>query len=980
MDFGILGQLRVSSGDGAVDLGSPAQRTLLAVLLSSPNAPVAADRLVDELWGENPPPSAHHLLEVYASRLRRAVDDPGDGSRIARRGDAYQLRVQPGELDADRFAAGVARGRVLGDRDPEAADEIMAAAMDMWIGPPFADLPAAPPAVRERIEYLEQLRLEGHKAWNDVRLRLGRHRDLVPELGELAARHPYDEAIHAQLMLALYRCGRQADALATARTLEARLREDLGLETTAEVRDRYRDILLQAPGLSLEPPEPPSNLPIRLTSFVGRAAELHEVTDLVTSDRLVTLTGPGGVGKTRLAIEVAERLRARFPDGVWWIDLAPVSEPDTILDQVASVIGIATPPGGSLATAVSRALSRRKALLLLDNCEHLAAAVGEVVAGLLRSTAGPRVLATSRTPLRVEGERRWMVPPLGLPAEREPLAAQAEASDAVRLFVERGRALRPGFALGPGNATAVVEVCRRLDGVSLAIEMAAARLPLLTPREIADRLDDLFTLLELPVAGRLTRHRSLQAAFDASYALLADADREAFERLSVFAGSFDLDAAAAVALPGGRHRPALEAMTSLVDASMVFPERADEHTRYRMLETLREYGRARLGARGGEDVARQAHTDHYLDLAASAGAVLGTPEFAPWMDRLAADYAEIRQALAWSLAHEARAVTLRAAPALREFWLRRGDAREAGRWTGRMLDGDLDSVASDLLADVYDSAAFGALISGDPATSRLLIDRSIRLARAGARQETLAAALYGAAQCYFGSGDLASVRRHATEMLDICDRGGLRWARAGALTSLGSAIVAGGGSLGAARAMFEEARPLYRELGDVGTLVLTLGSLTVIAGHQGDLEAAERYAVEALELGGGEQSGGRAHAWAASAFACYADVLLARGDSIGAAAAASRAMRIAADSGLENWFRIALREAAGAAAALERWRQAAACLGAARRDMPPYGPGLAVLATVETACRAALGADEAVRLARDGADLTDDQLLDLVGA
>jgi predicted ATPase/DNA-binding SARP family transcriptional activator len=980
MEFGILGQLRVRAGDGAVDLGSPAQRAFLAVLLSAPNAPVAADRLVDELWGEDSPPSARHLLEVYASRLRHVLDQPGVDSRIVRRGDAYELRVLPGELDADCFAAAVTRGRAAADSDPEAADDILADAMHLWAGPPYVDLAAAPPAVRQRIRYLEAVRLEGRKTWNDVRLRLGRHRELVPELVDLAADNVYDEAIHAQLMLALYRCGRQAEALATARTLESRLREDLGLEATSEVRDRYRDILLQAPGLDLELPEPPSNLPGRLSSFVGRAAEIREVALLVDGDRLVTLTGPGGVGKTRLAIEVAARLRARFPGGVWWVDLAPLTDPATMIDQVAAVIGIATPPGRPLAAAIARALNRRKALLVIDNCEHLGSAVGELVAGLLSSTADPRILATSRTPLRVDGERRWPVPPLGLPAEGERLVAQAEASDAVRLFVERGRALSPAFALGPDNAADVVEVCRRLDGVALAIEMAAARLPVLTPREIGDRLDDRFALLELNVASRLTRHRSLEAALDASDALLADADREVFERLSVFAGSFDLAAAAAVGARGAGLRPALAVMSTLVDASMVVAERSDEHTRYRLLDSVRAYGLTRLGARGAEDPARRSHAGHYLELAASAGAVLGTPQFTRWMHRLAADGAEIRQALAWSLDHDDRAVTLRAAPALREFWLRRGDAREAGRWAARLLDGDLSGVAPDLVANACYAAAFAALLSGDIGASRLHAERSVHLARKSDRAETLTAALFGLAQGCLAIGDMSGVRRAAGEMLDVCDRGGLRWARAGALATLGAAELASGGSPDAVRALLEEARPLYRELGDVGSLVLmTLGPLTVIALRQGDLDAAERFSVEALELGAGRLAGIGA-GWQASALACYADVLLARGDATGAATAASRAMRVARDSGLENWFRIALREAAAAAAARDRWPEAATCLGAARHDMPPYGPDPGLLATVEAGCSAALGADEAARLAREGAALADDRLLELVGA
>ncbi|HEX9124634.1 MAG TPA: AfsR/SARP family transcriptional regulator, partial [Actinomycetota bacterium] len=297
MRFGILGPLRVSSKAGVLDLGAPAQRGLLAVLLTSPDVPVSDDRLILELWGDDPPPSAHHQLQVYVSRLRGLLGELPDGPRIVRDGAGYTLRVGSKELDAERFVAAIARGRELEDRDPEAAEHVLAGAIRLWRGAPFADLPEPPPAVRDLAEYLERQHQEARETWINVRLQLGRHRELIPELAGLVARHPYDEALHAQLMLAQYRCGRQAEALETARALQTRLREDLGVEPSSNVRDLYRDILLQAPHLALEPPEPPGNLPGRLTSFVGRTLEVREVAELLLANRLMTLTGPGGIGR-----------------------------------------------------------------------------------------------------------------------------------------------------------------------------------------------------------------------------------------------------------------------------------------------------------------------------------------------------------------------------------------------------------------------------------------------------------------------------------------------------------------------------------------------------------------------------------------------------------------------------------------------------------------------------------------------------------
>lgn len=973
MEFGILGPLRVSSGNRALDLGAPAQRTLLAVLLTSPGTPVSDDRLADELWGDEPPPSAHHLLRVYVSRLRALLGESADQGRIVRDGPGYALRVHPGELDAERFETTVEDARELAVEAPQAAERILSAGMRLWRGTPYADLTEPPPAVREAAAHLERLHREALGTWIDVRLRLGRHRELVSELARLVAEQPYDEALHAQLMLALYRSRRQADALATARELEARLREDLGIDASPEIRDLYRDILLQAPYLSPEPPEPPGNLPSSLTSFVGRARELGEVAQLLDESRLVTLTGPGGIGKTRLAIEVARRQRSRFPGGTWWIDLALVTEPETVPDQLAGVLGVAPMPGHVLPEAIARALGRRRVLLLVDNCEHVAAVVAELVDGILRATSGPRVLATSRVPLRVEGERLWPVPPLSLAGD-ESSADHSGGSDAVQLFLERGRAASPAFTLDGGNGAAVGEVCRRLDGLSLAIEMAAARLPVLSPLEIVRHLDDRFALLELSTVRRPTRHRTMEAAIDASHAILSQRDQAVFERLAVFVGSFDIEAAAAVGLAGRASAQALAAITALVDASMLTVDRAGDTTRYRLLETLREYGLARLRRRGVEDEARQAHAEHYLDIATRAGASVGRPDVGPWIARLAADYAELRQAIAWSLAHQARAVTLRAAPALREFWFRRGDAREAERWAAQMLVGDVAGVQRGLLADVHSAASYAALVAGDLATAGAHAGEAIRMSREGDSTLPRLHALWTRASVALALGDMPALRRDSIEALEICARNGDHWGRAGFLANLGFASLFGGRPLAEARAWFEEARPLFRDLGDFGSLVVTvLTPLSTTVLRQGDLGAAERYAMEAVEISGGT-------GWEASALVIYGEALAARGDLEAADAATSRAMGIALNAGLENWFRMAVRDLARIAAARAATEDATVLLSASRRNMPAYGLDPAIYGPLEEQCRGRLGADRFEALAEQGAALTHDQITDLVDA
>ena len=973
MEFEVLGPLRVRSEDGASELGVRAQHGLLAVLLTSPNVAISDDRLIDELWGDDPPASARHLLQVYASQLRGLLGELPDGPRIVRDGNGYALRVQPDELDAERFAAAVARARELQELDPEDAERVLSEAMHIWRGAPFAGLRQPSPAVREQAAYLERLRLEALHSWIEVRLRLGRHRELVPELTALVAEHPYDEALHAQLMLALYRGGRQAEALATARALDSRLRDDLAIGLSPEVRDLHRRILLQAPELMLEPPEPPSNLPRRLTSFVGRSRELQEVIDLVEASRLVTLTGPGGIGKTRLAVEAAQRLRQRFPGGVWWIDLASVTDPGLVADEAARVLGLTVMPGQEVASAVARALSRRRALLLVDNCEHVAPAAAELAAAVVGGTAGPHVLATSRTPLRVEGEHLWTVPPLGLPVDEAPSTELVEF-DAVRLFLERGSAVDSSFALDAGTAHAVVEICRRLDGLSLAIEMAAARLSVLTAHEIVRHLDERFALLELPTVGAPTRHRTLEAAMDASYVLLGGEERRVFERLSVFTGPFDLDAAAAVGLTDdGSSSRAVPLLGALVDASLLATERDGEETHYRLLETLREYAAARLREHRGEDDAQRAHADYHLGLAEKAGAVVGTPEFAPWMRPLSRNYAELRQALAWSLAHQDRAVTLRAAPALRERWYRRADAREAARWTALMLEGDLEAVPPRLLAEVHAAAGFAAITANDLQTARFQFETALRLFGGDEFTRGLSFALWGRCNVPLALGDLDAVQSSAHEALAVCDEHGDRWGRAAPLANLGFAALFSGRP-GEARAPFEEALPLLRELGDLGGLVvLALAPLSEVALRQNDLQAAERYATEAVELAAGT-------GWQAVALVRYAAVLIEQDAPDAAAAAALQALGVARHAGLEIWFRQALRELARAAAAGDRYGDTALLLAASRRDNPVYGLDPTVYGPLEEHCRDALGDDEYERLAARGEALSHDELITLAGA
>jgi predicted ATPase/DNA-binding SARP family transcriptional activator len=973
MEFRILGPLRVLRGNREIAIGPPAQRRLLAVLLTRPNEPVTVDRLIDELWDDQPPRSAQHLVHVYASRLRGLLNGGSESPRLTRASSGYVLQAGRDEVDAERFLEASQRGRETLEHDPDAASETLNEALRLWRGSPFADLPEAPPTVREYADRLTRRHRQTQAAWVEAELVLGHHRALIPALSGFVAEEPYDESLHGQLMLALYRSGRQADALETGRALRARLRDDLGLDPAPDIVENYRRILVQDPELLLGPPEPPSNLPATLTSFIGRMRELEQVSEQVASARLSTLTGPGGVGKTRLALEVARRQRRLYPDGTWWVDLAQVTDPSAVAEAVAAAMGLAASPGRDLTEALAVSLGRRRALLLLDNCEHVVGGVAPLVTALLQAADHPRILATSRVPLEIEGERLWPVPPLDLPATGASPDEVADA-DAVRLFVERARSADPAFVLDDTNSEAVVDICRRLDGLSLAIEMAAARVPVLSPREIVAHLDERFSFLELSAQGRLTRHRTMAAAIDASYVLLGEQERAVFARLAAFAGAFDLDAVVAVGFRSGAPgAAALKVVGSLIDASMVTTDRIADGTRYRLLETLRDYGLARLREQGLEDDVRQAHADYHLGLTEAADATLGTPAFAQWTERLTSCWADVRSALEWSLEQEPRAWALRAAPALTERWVRRGEAREAGRYASRMLEGDLADAPARQLAWTHGAASFAAALAANFAEAGTHAQAMADLLRGTGDIHGLVFSRWMSAHVAFGLGDLDGMRRHAHNALDACESDGAAWDRAGPLSCLGYAALFGGQPEEAGR-WFGQAASLYREMGDPGQLVLSaLVPWTEAALRRGDATAAERLAVEAIEAG-------VETIWEASALIQYAMVLHVLGDEAAAVAASRRGLKLALDAGMEQWFRMALRELARAFVPLGQPERAATFLAASRRGIALAAQEPAIYGPVEAACREALGDATYEDLSTRGSTMSHDELVDLVFA
>ncbi|MGD3105593.1 ATP-binding protein [Streptomyces sp. YGL11-2] len=601
-------------------------------------------------------------------------------------------------MDLHRFARLVADGtRALRDGDPATAAETLRAALALWRGPALVDLPDGASAARGP----EALRLTALHHRIDADLALGRAAELLPELGQLTADHALDEPFRAQLIRALDATGQSAAALAAYEDARLALADRLGADPGPELRGLHAQLLVaveQPAGAPADDrrtaapaaPARSGNLRPRLNSFLGREGELAALRQQLRSrrTRLVTLTGPGGSGKTRLAEELAASLAADHPDGVWIAELAPLDAPEAVPGAVLSALGLRDTAvfGPALeartagehpdpATRIADHCAHRRLLLVLDNCEHVIGAAAALADQLLRHCPEMTVLATSREPLGVPGEA---VRPL------EPL----RPAPAHQLFAERAAAVRPGFRAA-GDAVAVDEICRRLDGLPLAIELAAARLRLLSARQIADRLDDRFRLLTSGSRTALPRQQTLRAVVDWSWELLDEPERALLRRLSVFAGGCTLDAAEAVCgVPEGADgaKGVLHLLGALVDKSLLLVDHRDAEPRYRMLETIHAYAKERAAARPEErDRTHARHTAHFLRFATDADPRIRSAEQLPWLARIEAELDNVRAVLHRALTARDTATAQRLTVAMGWFWWLRNYRVEGASWVKRVI-------------------------------------------------------------------------------------------------------------------------------------------------------------------------------------------------------------------------------------------------------------------------------------------------------
>ncbi|MEV4398523.1 BTAD domain-containing putative transcriptional regulator [Nonomuraea sp. NPDC049607] len=682
MRFEILGPTSVLDEDGApVALGGPRVRALLTLLALNAGRVVGAGQLVDGLYGPHPPDGVANALQSQVSRLRRAL-----GRDLVEFHPAgYRLVADPQDVDARRFELLARDGRrSLADGDARRAAALLGAALELWRGVPLADAPHAVSAAAG----LEELRLAATEDRLQADLELGRHRDLVAELRRLTAAHPLRERLRAQLMRALYGSGRQAEALAVYDEARRLLDRELGIEPGAELTAAHLAVLRADPSLAPAgtsagapavtpvaavpggPSAPPAGglkrgLRAQLTSFVGRAEELAQLGARLRDNRLVTLIGPGGAGKTRLAQEAA----AQEPGDVCFVPLAHVTGaagatgvPGAVLvalDIRDALRHTSQRPAIDPVTRLLTALAERDLLLVLDNCEHLVAAVAELADALLAGCPGLRVLTTSREALGITGESILPVSPLRLPPPEpdDPLAYAA-----VRLFADRAAAVRPGFGVDGGNAADVVRICRALDGLPLAIELAAARLRTLSVADVAARLDDRFRLLTRGSRTALPRHQTLRAVVAWSWDLLDDAEQRLAGRLSVFVGGATPEAAERVC--GAPE----EVLFSLAEKSLV------EHVggRYRMLDTIRAFCAERLAESGETAAIRDAHTAYYLDLVLTADPLLRTAAQLDWLARLDEESDDVEAAVRWTTESGQLATGLRLLAHGTCYWWMRG--------------------------------------------------------------------------------------------------------------------------------------------------------------------------------------------------------------------------------------------------------------------------------------------------------------------
>ncbi|WP_285780709.1 BTAD domain-containing putative transcriptional regulator [Microtetraspora sp. NBRC 13810] len=674
MRVGLLGPFEVRNPDGAVvEVPGIRLRALLAALALEPGRIVTRARLVDWIWGQRPPADEVNALQALVSRLRRVLPD----GVIEADSGGYRLAVAPDAVDVSRFEHLVGQARAV---EPAERADLLRSALALWRGTAMADIALRDSDVFDAaVVRLDDLYVAALGDRVDADIRLGRGSELVSELTELVATYPLREGFVAALMRALAEAGRGTEALTVYQRTRERLAEELGTDPSAELSALHTALLRGELGERAENRR--TNLRAELTSFVGRDDVVSAVAGLAVKHRLVTLTGAGGSGKTRLAMETARTMLAELPDGAWLVELASVRAGGDLAQAALTAIGLRDQAllggarGGEPMDRLIAAVRERTILLVLDNCEHVIEAAAAFADRLLGECRRLRILATSREPLGITGEVLWQNEPLALPAQgADP--AEVGASPAVRLLRDRADLVRKDIGSDAHTLSAMARICRALDGMPLAIELAAARLRTMSVDQLARRLDDRFRLLTGGSRTALPRHKTLRAVVDWSWDLLTEAERGVLRRLSVFSGGASLEAAERVCgdetFAGEQ---VLDLLTALTEKSLLIAD-GEGTPRYRMLDTIREYAAHRLAEAGETEPARRAHLAYFTELAETADPHLRRAEQLEWLATLKAEHDNIGTALRGAIAEGRAPEAMRLVAAVGWYWFLSGHRAE----------------------------------------------------------------------------------------------------------------------------------------------------------------------------------------------------------------------------------------------------------------------------------------------------------------
>ncbi|MDO3647416.1 BTAD domain-containing putative transcriptional regulator [Nocardia mangyaensis] len=662
--IGLLGPLEIrTQGGGSIAIPGTRLRTLLIALALEPGRPVSKSRLVDLIWGRQPPADAANALQALVSRLRRLLPE---GVIVVRTG-GYQLAVAPDTVDAVRFEKLLDGAR--GASDAHQA-ELLREALGLWRGAPIPDV-----GENESFDAITArfgaLHLAATEDCYDAEIRLGRGAELVAELTDLVAAHPVRERLVGALMRALGAAGRGAEALVVFQKAREALADELGADPSPELSELH--VALLRGEIGARPTERTTNLRAELTSYVGKRADIAAVRELIAAHRLTTITGPGGSGKTRLAVETARTMLADLPDGAWLVELAATDSGGDLAQTAVAALGLRdallgdavhTDPMDRLVAAIHD----RATLLILDNCEHVIESVAAFAHRLLGECGRLRILATSREPVGITGEALWQVEPLTVPPD-DAHPGEIESSSAVVLLRARASAVRKDLAFDAATLVTMARICRALDGIPLAIELAAARLRTLSLDQLANRLDDRFRLLTGGSRTAIAQHRTLRAVVDWSWELLTDAEKMTLRRFSVCAGGANLEAAERICADGcAVEQPAvLDLLTALAEKSLLVVT-DDENPRYRLLETIKQYAASRLDEAGETDSTRRAHLAYFTALAAAAEPHLRRSEQVTWLAVFSAEHDNIATAMRGALADADAQAAMRLAAAAGWYW------------------------------------------------------------------------------------------------------------------------------------------------------------------------------------------------------------------------------------------------------------------------------------------------------------------------